>query len=179
MSFVISVLYQDKIVMASDGKVTSSKGETVKSDYKKIKKFKKFIIGYAGDREYCEYILKQIGYDFPIETTCELINKIIMRIDPSNKAKFIIAGKNKFNKKIMATIDSESLNNSQTILSNADLQYSFCSSPYLNGSDANEIIINNICTNMNLGIENVLGLIIKEISKLDPSVNDTIFVEKF
>ena len=32
---------------------------------------------------------------------------------------------------------------------------------------------------MNLGIENVLGLIIKEISKLDPSVNDTIFVENF
>lgn len=32
MSFVISVLYQDKIVMASDGKVTSLKGETVKSD---------------------------------------------------------------------------------------------------------------------------------------------------
>ena len=45
MSFVISVLYQDKIVMASDGKVTSLKGETVKSDYKKIKKFKNFIIG--------------------------------------------------------------------------------------------------------------------------------------
>ena len=179
MSFVISVLYQDKIVMASDGKVTSLKGETIKSDYKKIKKFKNFIVGYAGDKEYCEYILKQISYDFPIEKTCELINKIIMHIDTSNKAKFIIAGKNKFNKKIMVTIDSESLNNSQTILSNADLQYSFCSSPYLNDSDANEIIFNNICTNMNLGIENVLGLIIKEISKLDPSVNDTIFVENF
>ena len=57
MSFVISVLYQDKIVMASDGKVTSLKGETVKSDYKKIKKFKNFIIGYArrNNNEFCNF----------------------------------------------------------------------------------------------------------------------------
>ena len=179
MSFVIATLYKNQIIMASDGQVSATDTlEIVDNNYKKIRRFENFIIGYTGCKEYCEFILDNISYNSSTEDAIDLIKNIMIINGTSNSSKMIIAGKYQ-NKNALINIDSNFPNNySVTFEKDNDLQYAYGGSEYLDDKVAGPMIYNCFVSNFHIGLENILKLVICEISKIDQTVNDTIFVEK-
>lgn len=185
MSYVIATLFQNQIIMASDGRVISHNKQPIQEDYKKITKVGYCLVGYSGDKEYCEMLLREVSRESRILIYAEQVQqKIIEKINSlsfKGNAKIIIAGTSMIsaninNNKVLIGLDSKDLSLILTKHSSSDLEYVTASSEYLDKNLAHSIEYQTFTTYPGT-VKDKITEIVKRISKEDFSVNDTVFFE--
>ena len=192
MSFVIATLFNNKLYIASDGQVTNESGVLV-NNYCKIKKAGvNNLIGFTGSKDICEKVLENIDkIQSQIIDTTQLTYTLFLNLakvysDNPNlkkelyKCNMVIGGyQNNLlssNKYIIYTISSDKMAISQVNIPKCPkIPIVKLYSENITASDVNDIISKHLSHGI-YNIDYQLSLIIKDISKIDESVNRVAYI---
>lgn len=202
MSFVISIVIDNKLYMASDGQVTDKDGHISTNNYKKIKRFGfNLLIGFAGDLEICKKICLTLDNTIIITdkmnpyTTASIISKKMEELyknkyDKNKRiCKFVIAGItnnmdltaiNHIKQYEIYTVESDNFQiKKQPISYGNEIQYVAFNSENISNDKVNKIVYDAFSNYLNYkdNVSEKLTGIIQRISTYDKTVNSNAFVE--
>lgn len=199
MSFVIAVTDGNKAIMAADSQTTSYDMQVLENNYKKIKKFKEqysIYVCFAGDVALAEYVFDKLNnLDFynsismSIVKCASLIREFADEFIRSNNldrnkffCHFILMIKNKtfvgsykyhYSVYTVNTITSEI---SKITKFDGKYLWIYLDSGFVEREKIHNILRKNLYSKIPLPLGYKLRRIIKLMSKLDPTVNDNVYM---